>query len=212
MKNLCLVMTLLFLALGLGACTVHGPLAIEPIAKGATAIPLNFTESLYRVDRDGTLYFYFSGTVADPVTSEPQTQIALIRMFWTPVGGRTSLNPTSLNASYRYIVATPNAVGMYEGAGFVRNADSPGESTLAARIVDGDLRLTEATANFVDQLGHARIRGTFKAHLNDALTLERMLDARRSFFARSLEISKMPATQPATQDATQPATAPATRP
>ena len=122
----------------------------------------------------------------DKATGKPLEQVATVRVFWRPVGGRTSMNNTSLNATYRYVLMTPDSVGMYEGAGFVRLWGKNGAATLQARLMDGDLRLTEASANFVDTLGRAKIRGNFSAVYDDKRALDMLLAAHREFFARSL--------------------------
>ena len=62
-------------------------------------------------------------------------------------------------------------------------------------MIDGDMRLTQASANFNDTLGRAHIHGYFSALYNDARAVDMLLDAHREFYARSL-LSK-PATQPA---------------
>ena len=78
------------------------------------------------------------------------------------------------------------SVGMYEGAGFVRLFGKTGRRRLPARIMDGDLRLTQSSANFQDTLGRARIRGNISALFDDVRAREMLLDAQREFFARSL--------------------------
>ena len=80
--------------------------------------------------------------------------------------------------------------------------------------MDGDMRLTQASARFVDTLGRARVSGYFTATYNDTLALDMWLGAEREFFSRSL-VSKPagPDTQPATMPegaTTVPATMPAT--
>ena len=73
-------------------------------------------------------------------------------------------------------------------------------------VQDGDMRLTQASASFVDTLGRARINGTFSAVYDDARAVDMMLDAQREFFARSLE------SKAATQPATGPARVPGSQP
>jgi hypothetical protein len=67
--------------------------------------------------------------------------------------------------------------------------------------MDGDLRLTQSSANFVDNLGRARVRGNFAATYDDVKAMDMLMGAQREFFARSLE--SKPATQPATPESTQ---------
>jgi hypothetical protein len=183
-----------------GGCAAYRILQIEPVGKKGTIIAPKFDQSYYYYDRDDTLHFVMRSSTTDRATGKPVEQIATVRVFWRPVGGKTSLNPSSLNATYRYVLMTPDTVGMYEGAGFVRLWGKNGRPRLDARLMDGDLRLTQSSVNFVDNLGRARIRGNFSAYYDDARAMEMLMDAQREFFARSL-LSKPAA--PATQEAAQ---------
>jgi hypothetical protein len=77
---------------------------------------------------------------------------------------------------------------------------------LKARMMDGDLRLTEASTNFVDTLGRSRVRGNFSAIYNDAKAFDMLLAAHQEFFNRSLTAQVTPTSQPATSPTTHPAT------
>lgn len=184
-----LVVGVLFLTLGIG-CTSSLPLTIASVENKKTVVTPRFKDGFYRVDRDKDLYFVLRKTTTDPETKQAVEQIVLVRMFWRPLGGRTTMNPMALNATFRYIVMSPNAVGMYEGAGFVRIDRTPGKPYMKARIVDGDLRLTEASANFNDNLGRARFRGNFAANLSSLQEFDQAAAAQREFFHRSLELGK----------------------
>ena len=104
------------------------------------------------------------------------------------------MDPTALNATYRYVIITGDSVGMYEGAGFVRLWGKNGDHRLYARLMDGDLRLTEATASFTDTLGRSRVRGNFNSVYNDAKAVDMLLAAHQEFFARSLAIKPVAST------------------
>ena len=189
----------------ISGCAVYQPVQLEP-ARQTNPISPRFTDSTYYYDQDQNLYFVLHSHTTDLPTGKPVDQIATIRVFWRPRGGVTTLNSTALNATFRYIVMTPDAVGMYEGAGFVRLLSSTGAAKMQARITDGEMRLTEASDKFNDTLGRAHIRGYFRANYDDARTLDGLLNAQRDFFARSMRI---PATAPATAPGTMPAAAPA---
>ena len=194
----------------LAGCAAYQPMQFEPVKKAAAVAP-KFSQSYYYYDRNQTLYFVMRSSSTDPATGKPVDQIATVRVFWRPKGGVTTLDPSALNATLRYIVMTPDAVGLYEGAGFVRLNSATGDYKFEARIMDGDMRLTQASARFVDTLGRARVSGYFTATYNDTLALDMWLGAEREFFSRSL-VSKPagPDTQPATMPAT--TTVPATMP
>ncbi len=187
MKNYHLPMIVLTLLLAFlaGGCSSFRPLQIEPVAKKKAIVRPDVRSATYRADRDNNLYFILKSNNKDRASGEPVEQTLIIRMFWRPVGGKTSLEPSALNCTYRYIVTTPSAEGMYEGAGLLRVYDKIGKR-MDARLVDGDLRLSEATENFVDSLGRCRIYGNFTADFAEAKTMSDVIEAQRGFFARSL--------------------------
>jgi hypothetical protein len=213
---------LLFVFPLLAACNVFNvvptaPLQIEPAHK-APAVSPKFTQSYYYVDRDQTLYFILRSTVTD--AGKPIEQILTARVFWQPKGGVTTMNPAALNATFRYAVITPEALGLYEGAGFVRLDSKPGDARFRARVIDADIRLTQASSAFTDTLGRAHVKGGFSAVYDDAKAMDMLLEAQQAFFARSLKgpatqtqpaTSSQPATRPAPPPTTVPATVPASR-
>lgn len=190
-------------------CTSSRPLQIEPVGKKGVVVQPKFTDACYRYDEDGALYFVARNRTSDKVTGQAVDQIVTVRVFWRPVGGKTSLNNTSLNATYRYVLMTEHAVGVYEGAGFVRLWGKNGKK-IDARLMDGDLRLTEASDSFTDTLGRSRIRGSFSARYDDGRAMDMKLQAHRDLFNRSLTLkpeapglgatTQHAATQAATQE------------
>jgi len=191
-----------------GGCATGRPLEITPVGAKAAAVQPKFTDATYRSDRDGTMFVVMRSTDIDRATGQTVEQIMTMRIFWRPIGGRTSLNPTSLNATFRYIVITPGAAGMYEGAGFVRLSGRDGKAK-TLRLLDGDLRLSEATRDFVDNLRRSTIKGNITARYDDSTTYEALANAQRDFFAKTLALGKKPIDPPTTAPAaTNPATAP----
>jgi hypothetical protein len=191
------VAAVVLVALVLAGCATYAPLEIEPVRRTAAIAP-RFSQSYYFFDQDQNLHFIMKADTTDQATGKPVTQIATIRVFWHPKGGVTTLNAAALNATFRYIVMTPDAVGMYEGAGFVRLNSADGKYKFTARVVDGDLRLTQSSASFSDALGRSHFRGYFTALYNDAVALDMLLAAHREFFARSLVTGPTTSPGPAT--------------
>jgi len=184
MKQIAVLFVMVGVLVGWGGCAAK-PLQIEPISKKvATVVPM-FDAACYFFDRDGNLHF-----VMRSQTNDGTVEIFTARVFWRPIGGRTSLNPTSVNATWRYLLIATDTVGMYEGSGFVRLSGRNGED-IKVSLVDGDLRLTEASARFADVIGRARLRGNFVAQYDDAKAVEMMKEAQQEFFARSL-LNKTP--------------------
>jgi hypothetical protein len=183
------------LAASATGCAAYRPLQIEPIARKGYVVAPKFSQGYYYADRDNNLYYILRSKGLDPATRKPVDQLFTLRVFWRPIGGKTTLDPTGLNATWRYVLMTPDSLGIYEGAGFVRLFGKNGRRRLPARIMDGDLRLTQSSANFQDTLGRARIRGNVNAIFDDVRGRELLLDAQREFFARSLATGA--ATRPA---------------
>jgi hypothetical protein len=223
MNHVRFVMLLCVLPL-LSACAVYRPLQLEPV-KRSTPIAPQFSESYYYYDRDKDINIVLRSHSKDPATGKPVEQVVTIRAFWHPIGGITTLNSTAVNATFRYLIMTPDAVGLYEGAGFVRLQSKTGTKKFEARVMDGDMTLMQASATFVDNIGRARINGYVKATYDDAKAMDLMLGAQREFFARSLlskppkppatataPASTNPSTEPSSEPDSEPATAPANVP
>ena len=112
-----------------------------------------------------------------PPRARPVEQVATIRVFWRPKGGVTTLQSSAINATIRYVVMSPDAQGIYEGAGFVLLNSKTGDGKMHARIMDSDMRLTQKTNTFNDTLGRARMKGYFTAAYNDEKTAQLLLQA-----------------------------------
>jgi hypothetical protein len=200
-------------AAGLGGCNVldplmgaYAPLQIQSVEKKDKVIQPAFSDVVYYPDRDRVVHVISTAEGTDAATGKPVRQILILRIFWIPVGGKTSMNPTSLNFTFRYLVIAADAAAQYEGAGFARLNDEPDADQLPIRIVDADLRMTEKTEKFVDVLQRCRVAGNITARRDDHETVARLLAAEREYFHATLEISQA-STRPATSS-----TAPATRP
>jgi hypothetical protein len=200
-------------AAALGGCNVldsvtgaYAPLQIQSVEKKDKVIQPAFSDVVYYPDRDRVLHVISSAEGTDPATGKAVKQILIMRIFWIPIGGKTSMNPTSLNFTFRYLVIAEDSAAQYEGAGFARLYDEPDAGQLPIRIVDADLRMTEKTEKFVDVLQRCRVAGNVTARRDDHEAVARLLAAEREYFHATLEISHA-TTQPATSG-----TAPATRP
>jgi hypothetical protein len=178
-----------------------GPVIIEPVGKkNVAAIQPNLRSIYYRIDRDDNLDIVMQDPHTTKKPAHPGDQeYIILRVFWQPRGGVTSLSAESINTTFRYIVINSSGAGLYEGAGFVRLYGKVGKPKLTARILDGDLRLTESTSGFVDTLGRSRFTGAFSARYSDSQTVARLLDDQRNFFEKTYKIaeaSETPTTQP----------------
>ncbi len=166
----------------LGGCSFYGPLRVTPIkTHGRVVLRPRFSTAYYRGGGGNPLNFYFQQNTSLGGGGIIR-QIMLMRVFWTPIPGQTPISRTAINATFRYIVITPNGAGMYEGAGFVWLHNGGHARVMHATILQGDLRLTQATAYFRDPLGRARIRGDIAAERSQNKALTLALQAQRQFF------------------------------
>lgn len=179
------------------------PLQIQSIEKKGTLVQPNFSGAIFYPDNDRVVHVVAEATGTDPATGQPVKQVMIMRIFWIPYGGRTSMNPTSLNFTFRYLVTTAEGAGQYEGAGFARVNHEPDVPDLAIKVMDADFRLTEKTGKFVDVLQRCRVVGTINARRDDPLAIEKLLTVKQEFFQTTLDFAKV-STQPASKPATGP--------
>jgi len=181
---LTILMSLSVLVFGcLTGCQSFGPLRVEPVVNNRTSELLpNFVLTFYRVDQDGNYWFFFSSRTPVEGSFTGISQTLILRVFWDPKPGVTTLDPSGINTTIRFIVMTPNGSGMYEGSGFVRIHGKPGDKQLTISIVDGEMRLTNSSGYFVDALGPSRITGDQNVIYSPDQTLALIQQARRDFF------------------------------
>ncbi|HMD53419.1 MAG TPA: hypothetical protein VKJ65_02580 [Phycisphaerae bacterium] len=167
----------------LTGCESFGPLRIIPVeSKQTTMLRPNFLVASFRVDQDDVFWFYFESRSPGGNSLIGIRQILILRVFWRPRPGTTTLDPSAVNATMRYIVMTPNGSGMYEGSGFVRIHGRPNSPKLGISIVDGELRLTNSSGYFQDALGPSRITGDQEALNSPDRTVALIEQSRRDFF------------------------------
>ena len=181
-----IIPALFFTAMALAGCKSFGPMRIKPIGSSSgAALRPDFTSGYFRFSRDQAYHFILFATTRAPHGGTVR-QVMILRVFWTPVPGVTPIVHTAINTTIRYLIFTPHGCGMYQGAGFVRLHNSPRAREMHASLVQGDLRLTGASGNFVDAIGPSRIIGDFTAIRSTERTLTLTLRAKRRFFTATL--------------------------
>lgn len=125
-----------------------------------------FTTGVYALHEDNSAtMILFDGPEENP------RQAMTLRMFWRPRAGLTPLDPTSTNATVRLVIFPDHAngpVGIYEGAGFLLPRQTPGRPSLRLGLRESNLRLVDASDDFTDLLGPARVVGEFSVQRDDA--------------------------------------------
>ena len=160
----------------------------------------------YRVDDRNTLTL----VLLEGDEQRPRRAVA-VTMFWDSRGGRTPVDRTATNARVHYVDFLPLAngaedatgsndpgagvsdlpeVGVYAGGGFLRLFDDPRDGTLEADLRGFDLRLTDRSQGYRDQLGRAVLSGRVVAERDDqgVTRLMRRLNQR---IAASLEYPRL---------------------
>ncbi len=95
-------------------------------------------------------------------------RIICIDMHWRPKAGATPLDRTATNCTVRQVIFSGEALGVYDGAGFLAPSSGAGEKSFAGSISGATLRLAESTGTFADLLGAAELNGSFAAARDDA--------------------------------------------
>ena len=147
------------LAFAIPACTPSssGNLTLRSQSRPGTVLDGGFTSSYYSLDDKNRLtVLLLDGSIENP------TQVATIRMFWSPRAGRTPIDSTATNATIHYTIFSGNAgqeVGVYSGAGFVYPIGKTGRDTFTADLWHGTMRLADRSDGFADLLGQAVLNG-----------------------------------------------------
>jgi hypothetical protein len=130
---------------------------------------VTFEGCTYRVDASGEqdivgrIVSMRAGTEGGPIT-----QLMHVHLFWQPIPGRTSAEPSTTDATIRYAIITPTGTAVYSGTGFVYPKRGWGR-TLSAAVEAANLRLESQTGTPTEVLGDARVHGTLVAR-EDAYT------------------------------------------
>lgn len=131
----------------------------------------------YRYDAGGDRHIVaYAGGEAE--SGEAATQQWLhVHIFWHPRPGKTRDNPTSMDATVRYVVKTPKGVTHYSGTAFVYARSASVGEGLIVDLESGRMHLDEADGSTADMLGETRLRGKLEARLdaNTALDLQRQM-------------------------------------
>jgi len=93
----------------------------------------------------------------------PTRRILVVRSFWLPHKGRTSLAESGTNLNIDLLVESEAQAGLYRGAGFGRLDQPQAQKALRFDIRSGALRLTGTRGAFVGRLDGAQVRGAARA-------------------------------------------------
>jgi hypothetical protein len=128
-------------------------------------------ECTYRLDACGDLHVAGRAAAsAGAAPSDAVTQLLHVHLFWQPHPGRTFAEPTTTDATIRYVVATPTGAAVYAGTGFVYPKRQG--QTLTAEIESATLQLQSQVGEVPEVLGDVRLSGTLVARKDAHTTLD----------------------------------------
>ena len=110
--------------------------------------------------------------------AEPVRQMLWAHVFWRPRAGRTTDDPTAVDAVIRYVVASPSGAAAYSGTGFIY-LDKRWGGVTRARVESGRLRLVRQEGEMADVLGEVELVGVLHAPADAALAAELRRDVRQ---------------------------------
>lgn len=203
-----IISSLMLSMVGLTGCgSTGGSLTIrsQSISETSAVLEGGFDAGVYRFDdTDNLTIVLYRGPMEQP------TQAVTMRMFWRPAAGRTPIDPNATNVTIHYIIfpspshipassQTDQAgtsetitaqVGIYSGAGFLLPSGKRHSNTLAGKLLQSNLLLTDHTSHFNDLFGPALMVGHFKAHRNDVAT-EQLLETIQDMIRQRLGHRRM---------------------
>jgi hypothetical protein len=167
------LIVVLLAALALASGCARSGLRLTSAQSGAALTP-RFVTALYAFTDENTLDIVLSDVPAEQLLAMSRDDllrssgsILHIHQFFTPVAGRTALDPTASNTTVRHVVLARGEVGVYGGGGLVLPGSSPGSSRFDFRVSDATMRLLESTPGFADRLGGSSLSGRASARRDD---------------------------------------------
>ena len=162
-RCLTVVAVIAWVAAGGFGCGAGGKLTIFSSVEPDVEIEGQFKSGIYSYDDTGNItVLLYDGTLDQPARA------MVMRMMWKPRVTRTPFDEDATNATLRYVVFDNDGnVGLYSGAGFLNPKGNLGKSRLTLSLWQGDLRWSEASEGFVDEVGQARLSGNFSVHRDD---------------------------------------------
>ena len=92
-----------------------------------------------------------------------QGTLVHVHMFLEPKAGETPIDTTACSFTVRQLVLGGGEAGLYGGGGFLFMKGRAGDQIFTGNFQNATLRLTAATAGFVDRLGPSEMTGKFSA-------------------------------------------------
>lgn len=164
---------IVLVALALGGCSVTStPVGTDLQSReNALRLTLKPTSTVYAARDRNTADFYLTD-LPPGSWNKPSTELAgtlvHVHVFLTPKPGHTPIADEACSFTVRQVVFAGGGVGVYSGGGFLSLSGDIGERECDGEFKGATLRLTSATADFVDRLGPAEMNGRLDSTRDDA--------------------------------------------
>ncbi len=176
-----------------GACAAPGGGGWGVIGSAATSLRIEsrdrdawmapaYVTGVYRAIDENTADIYLSDIEEDRIIERLRSGNAApdgavvthIRLFLSPVAGKTPIDFTASNCTITHVVltggaATSGVLGVYGGGGFLLPDGPIGANELGGRIKGASLKLLRSDDGFADLLGLAELSGRVRVRRDDTL-------------------------------------------
>lgn len=163
-----------FALLGAAGCNKSaGTLSIVSYADPyfPETIETNMSQAVYRTDSGGDIHLACHSQ-ADLHNPENVTAWLQVHVYWHPKPGKTHDDPSSADATIRYLVITPHGARLYTGSAFIYPRVDRSSGELLARIESARLQPVASEGQAPDSLGETKLSGMLKARLDRAATVD----------------------------------------
>ena len=124
----------------------------------------------YHADPSGDIHLACQ-TTGKAESNDQSAAFLRVHVYWRPKPGKTHDDPTSADATIRYLVLTPQGARLYTGSAFVF-PQIQRSGLLTARIESARLRPASTEGQAPDSLGEAKLSGVLTARPDRSGTIE----------------------------------------
>lgn len=125
----------------------------------------------YHADPSGDIHLACQTGGAAQASDQPAAFLR-VHIYWRPKPGKTHDDPSSADATIRYLVLTPQGARLYSGSAFVFPQIHRSSGLLTARIESARLRPVTTEGQAPDSLGEAKLSGVLTARPDRSGTIE----------------------------------------
>ena len=145
-------------------------LSVVSLDETPVRLASDFQTAIYRSRDANTATVLLSNLSLDDLLAGrlADGQVICLDMHWRPKAGSTPVDRTATNCTVRQVIFAGEALGVYDGAGFLAPSSKIGDRTFAGSLSGATIRLIRSSDGFADRLGRAEVSGTLSARRDDA--------------------------------------------